>query len=189
MSAKHQRRRQADSRSGDAVSDRAALIRGWLPVIAGLVVVVGAGLWFGGLIPAGSNDGGKTASAVRGASSSSSSSWNQTLPDFISSAPAEVQEAYAFVAAHTSETQYIPCYCGCGEHSGHRWVRDCFVRDWSQSGITYDAHGSGCDICVNIALEVKNGLAKGQSLSAIRKTVDSKYASVGAGTNTPLPPS
>ncbi len=186
MSTKDRRRDGGHHTTG---ASPASLIRGWLPVIAGLVVVVGAGLWFGGLLPMGSGgDDGSKGPAAR-AASSSSSSWDQTLPDFISSAPAEVQEAYAFVAAPPSETQYIPCYCGCGEHSGHRWVRDCFVKDWSQSGITYDAHGSGCDICVNIALEVKNGLAKGQSLSTIRKTVDSKYASIGAGTDTPLPPS
>jgi len=185
MSAKNQRRRLADSTSSDAASDAAALIRGWLPVIVGLVVVVGAGLWFGGFIPTGTGENnGDAASAARG-----TSSWNQTLPSFISSAPTEVQEAYAFVAANPNETQYIPCYCGCGEHSGHRWIRDCFVKDWTASGITYDAHGSGCDICVNIALELKNGLAKGQSLATIRKTVDSKYSTYGGGTDTPLPPS
>ncbi len=192
MSTKSRKRDARDDGGGD--TGLAALLRGWLPVIVGLVVVVGAGLWFGGLIPTGTGGSdGSTASAARAVSSSasksSSTSWSETLPAFISSAPTQVQEAYAFVAAHTSETQYVPCYCGCGEHSGHRWVRDCFVKDWTASGVTYDAHGSGCDICVNIALEVKNGLAKGQSLSAIRKTVDSKYSSVGAGTDTPLPPS
>jgi len=160
-------------------------------VIASLVVVVGAGLWFGGLIPTrgGGSDAG-TASAARPASSSSSGSTSsgQAVPSFIRTASAEVQEAYAFVAAHPTETQYMPCYCGCGEHSGHRWVRDCFVKNWSQSGVTYDAHGSGCDICVNIALDVKSGLAKGQSLTAIRKAIDAKYSDVGPGTNTPLPP-
>ena len=167
-------------------NDAMTLIRGWLPVIVGLVVVVGAGLWFGGLIPTGSGgDDGSTAPAARAESSSS----KQSLPAFITGAPAQVQQAYTFVAIHTNETQYVPCYCGCGEHSGHRWVRDCFVKDWTASGVTYDDHGSGCDICVDIALEVKSGLAKGQSLATIRKTVDSKYSSAGGGTDTPLPPS
>ena len=183
MSAKKPRRAQADARGGDALSDVASLARGWLPVIVGLAVVVGAGLWFGGLIPTGADDTGGRASAAPGASSST-----QSLPSFISDAPAEVQQAYTFVAAHPDETQYVPCYCGCGEHSGHRWIRDCFVKDYTASGVTYDEHGSGCDICVNIALEVKNGLAKGQSLAAIRKTVDDKYSSVGPPTDTPLPP-
>ena len=186
-------KRRAPSREDRGDNDALTLIRGWAPLIVGLVVVVGAGLWFGGLIPTGSGGGDEgTASAARAAarssSSSSSSSSNHTLPGFISRAPGQVQEAYAFVAAHTGETQYIQCYCGCGEHSGHRWVRDCFVKDWTASGVTYDDHGSGCDICVNIALEVKSGLAKGQTLAAIRKTVDSKYSSAGGGTDTPLPP-
>ncbi|TAK57220.1 MAG: hypothetical protein EPO22_12585 [Dehalococcoidia bacterium] len=187
MSIKGRKQQKEGYAGDDAVTAIGSSIRSWLPAVIGLVVVVGAGLWFAGIVPTGSGDDGSIAPAARAASSSSSSS--QSMPSFISSAPAQVQEAYAFVAAHTGETQYIPCYCGCGEHSGHRWVRDCFVRDVTSTGITYDDHGSGCDICVNIALEVKSGLAKGQPLSAIRKTVDSKYSGAGGGTDTPLPPS
>jgi branched-chain amino acid transport system ATP-binding protein len=101
---------------------------------------------------------------------------------------ARVQEAYTYAAAHGDEMTYMPCYCGCGDHSGHRWVRDCFVKEWATGGIKYEPHGSGCDVCVSIALDVKAGLAKGQSLSAIRKYVDAKYSKLGPGTNTPLPP-
>jgi len=191
MSTKSSKRQKEEDREDGTLSSLGALVRGWAPVIVGLVVVVGAGLWFGGLIPAGGGDDRSTPStrAASSSKSSSSTSWDQALPSFITNSPTEVQEAYAFVAANPDDAQYIPCYCGCGEHSGHRWVRDCFVKEWTATGIKYDDHGSGCDICVNIALELKNGLAKGQTLPAIRKTVDSKYSKFGGGTDTPLPPS
>jgi hypothetical protein len=183
-SKKSGRRPVPASRDEGGFAALGSAMRDWLPVIVGLVVVVGAGLWFSGLIPAGT--GSSSEGTVSDASDASSSS--QSLPSFITNSPGDVQQAYTFVAAHPDETQYIPCYCGCGEHSGHRWIRDCFVKDYTASGITYDEHGSGCDICVNIALALKDGLAKGQSLATIRKTVDNMYSSVGPPTDTPLPP-
>jgi len=162
-----------------------SLLRTWLPIFVSVTVIVGAGLWFGGLMR--SRSGAERQSAPAAAFAKAAPP-NQQLPAFISGGTPRVQEAYSYAAAHGDEMTYMPCYCGCGEHSGHRWVRDCFVKEWAASGITYDPHGSGCDICVSIALDVKNGLESGQSLAAVRKAIDAKYAKYGAGTNTPLPP-
>jgi Protein of unknown function with PCYCGC motif len=163
----------------------AARLRSWLPIVVGLAVVVGTGLWFGGLLPSrsGAERQGAAPATFAGAAPS-----NQQLPAFISAAAPRVQEAYTYAAAHGDELQQMPCYCGCGVHSGHRWVRDCFVKDWTASDIKFEAHGSGCDVCVSIALDVKNGLENGQSLAAVRKFIDGKYSKLGPGTNTPLPP-
>jgi hypothetical protein len=155
-------------------------------MLVGAIAIVGAGLWFGGLLPAGG--GGEHSSAAPAPVSSTISSGQQTLPQFISAASPRVREAYDFAAGHGAELAYIPCYCGCGGHSGHRNARDCFVKQQTTSGITYDAHGSGCDVCVSIVLDVKRMQGQGQSLAAARKYIDAKYSKIGPGTDTPLPP-
>ncbi len=109
------------------------------------------------------------------------------LPSYAARAPFSVQEAYTYVAEHPETTGYIPCYCGCGRHSGHRSVHDCFVAargpDGSVAG--YDPHGAGCDMCVDIVLITKRMAGKGDSLAAVRKSVDDKYGFLGPPTNTP----
>ncbi len=110
-----------------------------------------------------------------------------SLPPYVAKAPLMVQEAYAYVAEHPETTGYIPCYCGCGRHSGHRSAHDCFVAGRGADGSVadYDPHGSGCAMCVDIVLITKRMAGKGDSLAAIRKSVDGKYGSLGPPTNTP----
>ena len=146
------------------------------------VVVLGAGLWFGGFL-----DSGKGEERSPAAASSESASRDET-PAYVTSAPARVREAYAFAASHTAELAYIPCYCGCGGHSGHRDVRDCFIKTVSADGVTYEEHGSQCDICVSIVLDTKAMLAEGKPLPEVRAAIDAAYQDVGPGTDTPLPP-
>jgi hypothetical protein len=99
-----------------------------------------------------------------------------------------VREAYDFAATHGAQLSYIPCYCGCGGHSGHRNVRDCFIKNRSASGITYEEHGSQCDVCVSIVLDAKEMLARGDTLAMVRAAIDEAYADVGPATDTALPP-
>jgi hypothetical protein len=157
-----------------------------LPLLAAAILVVVAGLWFGGLLPVGG--AGEHADVAPASVSRATPSGQQTLPQFIVAAAPRVRDAYDFAAGHSAELAYIPCYCGCGGHSGHRNVRDCFVKQQTSSGITYDDHGSGCDICVSIVLDVKTMQGQGQSLAATRKYIDATYSKIGPGTNTPLPP-
>jgi hypothetical protein len=159
----------------------------WLPAGAGAIIVIGAMLWAGGLLPSGSSSMHQAAAPA--ATSHASSADQPTLPAFLGGATSRVKEAYTYAAmADSKDLEFIPCYCGCGAHSGHRWVRDCFVKDWTSSGINWDSHAANCDICVSIALEAKKRLGEGQSVSAVRKFIDGKYGSLGPGTNTPLPP-
>ncbi|MCX9013372.1 MAG: hypothetical protein OIN89_01000 [Candidatus Methanoperedens sp.] len=63
-------------------------------------------------------------------------------------------KAYTFATEHPELLEQIPCYCGCGDHSGHRYLRDCFIHDDG----TYDEHASFCDICIGEALKVQKYL-------------------------------
>jgi len=98
---------------------------------------------------------------------------------------ADVEAAYTFAHSDAGESlQWIPCYCGCGTHSGHDNNRDCFVKP---DGTGFDEHGSQCDVCVDIALRVNRGQADGQSLQEIRASVDAAYAGY-LPTDTSMPP-
>jgi hypothetical protein len=109
-----------------------------------------------------------------------------SLPSYVVRAPFVVQEAYAYVARHPETTAYIPCYCGCGRHSDHRSVHDCFVAGRGADGsVAYDPHGSGCQMCVDIALITKRMVGDGSSLTAVRTFVDDKYSYLGPPTDTP----
>lgn len=67
----------------------------------------------------------------------------QSLADSVASAPAPVQEAYAYAVAHPDILRYIPCYCGCIA-AGHGSNEDCFVDERLASGsVVYDAMGIG----------------------------------------------
>jgi hypothetical protein len=110
------------------------------------------------------------------------------LPQFVTAAAPRAREAYEFAVARGADLAYIPCYCGCGGHSGHRDVRDCFIKQVTTSGVDYEEHGSTCDVCVAIVLDVKKMAGEGQSLAATRSYIDAKYSKIGPGTDTPLPP-
>jgi hypothetical protein len=186
MNSRSRRHGKEPSRTEAREARLAARVRGLLPVFAGAIAIIGAGLWFGGRLATGG--AGEHSNAVPQTVSSTTSPAQQTLPQFISTASPRVREAYEFAAGHGAELAYVPCYCGCGGHSGHRSARDCFVKQQTMSGITYDEHGSGCDICVSIVLDVKRMQGQGQSLAAARKYIDGKYAKIGPSTDTPLPP-
>jgi len=112
-----------------------------------------------------------------------------SLPAYVLDQPPDVQEAYLFAVERPDVLMWIPCYCGCGGHSGHKSSRDCFVKGGNTPGqLQFDEHGSQCDICVGIALDAKRMSEEGRSLRAIRDYIDATYGSVGPGTDTPLPP-
>ena len=184
MDSRSRRQGQGASHQAAPGAGLAARARGFLPLAAGAVLVIGAGLWFGGLFPG----GGSSSPNVPAAAMRDPHTTPESLPQFIADAPDRVREAYAFAATAGADLVYIPCYCGCGEHSGHRYVLDCFIKHETASGIEYDSHGSGCDVCVGIVLDAKQKLAEGQTLSQVRRFIDAKWSSAGPGTNTPLPP-
>jgi hypothetical protein len=101
------------------------------------------------------------------------------FPSFVYTNPLTLK-AYTYATEHPDILEQIPCYCGCGGHSGHRFLRDCFVRDdW-----TYDNHASFCDTCVGEAIKVQEYLAQGKTLKEARALIDQEYGSLYPGQNT-----
>ena len=102
---------------------------------------------------------------------------------------AKTQAAYEFAARHPEVLHYIPCYCGC-ERSGHAGNHDCFVRSRDANGkVTWDSHGYGCAICIDVAYSAMQMHNSGASVAQIRKVVDQQYAArLPSKTPTPLPP-
>jgi hypothetical protein len=65
-----------------------------------------------------------------------------TLPSYVLSSPAGVQEAYIYAVEHPEVLQHIPCYCGCGDpRFGHESNWNCFVQSMAGSSVVYDPHG------------------------------------------------
>lgn len=193
MNSRSRRHGEAKSQAEVQEARIGSQVRRNLPVLLGAVAIVGAGLWFAGLLPPGGGaERPEAAPASVSQSTSNQSTSNGTtsgqLPRFVTAAGSRAQAAYEFAAGHGAELEYIPCYCGCGDHSGHRNVRDCFIKTQTLTSITYDNHGADCYVCVEIVLDVKAQLGEGQPLAAVRSYIDGKYSKVGPGTDTPLPP-
>jgi hypothetical protein len=109
----------------------------------------------------------------------------QSLPEYVLASDANTQMAYQFAVDRPDVMKWMACYCGCGDHAGHKSALNCFVKD---GGKEFDRHGANCDMCVSIALDARAMTAEGRSLSEIRSYIDGKYSYVGPGTDTPLPP-
>jgi hypothetical protein len=103
------------------------------------------------------------------------------LPSYAYTNPLTLK-AYRYATEHPEMLEQIPCYCGCGGHSGHRFLRDCFIHDdW-----TYDDHASFCDVCIGEAIKVQDYLAQGKTLKEARLLIDEEYSKKGGDrTNTP----
>src|SRR3989304_2587676 len=53
------------------------------------------------------------------------------MPDYVMSAPEDVRMAYQFAMDHPNIMMWMPCYCGCGQHSGHKSAKNCFIKEGS----------------------------------------------------------
>ncbi len=94
------------------------------------------------------------------------------FPSYVYTNPLTLK-AYTYATEHPDVLEQIPCYCGCGGHSGHRFLRDCFIHDdW-----TYDEHASFCDVCVGESIKVQDYLASGKTLKEARALIDQEYGS------------
>ncbi len=109
------------------------------------------------------------------------------FPGFVLGAPLAVREAYAYAVEDPGRLQLIPCYCGCGQHSGHTSVYNCFVQRMPSSGYpeVFDSHGANCQMCVDIVLDTKVLLQQGGTLQEARQKVVERYSGLGSPTNTP----
>ena len=97
--------------------------------------------------------------------------------------------AYQFAMDRPDIMMWMPCYCGCGGHSGHKSAKNCFIKESSTAGnVQFDEHGASCEMCVTIALDTKRMTAEGRSLKEMRTYIDDKFGDIGPGTDTPMPP-
>ena len=55
-------------------------------------------------------------------------------PAYVTNAPPEVKTLYEFQITHGDLMKYMPCYCGCGQQSGHKNNRDCYVQTVKPDG-------------------------------------------------------
>ncbi len=122
---------------------------------------------------------GTTSSSTSTQNSTSTSADQIKFPSFVYTNPLTLK-AYTYATEHPDMLEQIPCYCGCGGHSGHRFLRDCFIHDdW-----TYDEHASFCDVCVGEAIKVQDYLSQGKTLTEARALIDQEYAAKYPGQNT-----
>lgn len=152
--------------------------------VAGLIVLAGMGAIY--LTAGGSGSDSPSHTAAPGTQAAVAS--NVMLPDYVMAAPRDTQMAYQFALDRPDVMMWVPCYCGCGGHSGHKNARDCFVKESTATSTKFDEHGAGCGVCVGIAVEAKRLTEEGKSLRQIRAAVDEKFGAIGPGTDTPLPP-
>jgi len=97
-----------------------------------------------------------------------------------------VAAVYEFAARHPEVLQYVPCFCGCERH-GHNGNHDCFVKSRDANGrVTWDSHGYGCAVCIDVARDAMQMFNSGASLTAIRAAIDKKYGA--SSMPTPKPP-
>jgi hypothetical protein len=108
-------------------------------------------------------------------------------PAFVRALPDDWQAAYRFALERPDVIGWMPCNCGCAE-SGHRSNLDCFFIHREDGTITFEEHGSYCDICVETSNLAAKLLREGRTLAEIRAAVDSTFGGGGHGTDTPLPP-
>jgi Protein of unknown function with PCYCGC motif len=156
----------------------------------------------GALMPACSSDGETTPATLKAPMSSVPQAPPQPLsfqvaPDlppvpgniYTAARPAEVvKAAYLFAAQHPEVLQYMPCFCGC-ERGGHRGNDDCFVsaRDAAGKPSQWEQHGMVCEVCLDVATQVRQMHNSGASITTIRDAIEKKYAGAPNHTPTPLP--
>jgi hypothetical protein len=104
----------------------------------------------------------------------------EELPSFAYNS-AKTLEGYRIATQIPHVLEAVPCYCGCGTQSGHRHLKDCFIKPDG----SFDDHGSGCVLCDREAIDVKNWLDQNVPIKEIRARIDEKYKKYGPATKTP----
>lgn len=121
-------------------------------VAAGLalsLIAVATGVWLtairGGGSPSSGAGGESTDFSARFAAYRPAPEPNGNLakvvwPEFVTQAGPEVKRLYEFQITHGELMRYMPCFCGCGQNSGHRNNRDCYIRRVNPDGsVVFDS--------------------------------------------------
>ena len=101
------------------------------------------------------------------------------FPEFVYYSP-KAERGYRLAVQNQQLLASMPCYCGCGAmpEDPHRSLLDCFVNDDG----SFDSHASGCELCVDIAVDAAQWRDAGKSVAEIRSLIDAKYQSYGPST-------
>jgi hypothetical protein len=86
--------------------------------------------------------------------------------------PEHISAHYRFAAEHPHAYRAVPCFCGCDATLEHRFLLDCFVR---ASDGRWEAHASGCAVCIRESEIIRSMLAEGASIGQIRAEVIGRY--------------
>ena len=146
---------------------RSPLLRGVFLIAAGVAMLALAGAC-GGSTPAGASDPAVDAPPPVAATVD------------LNTLPAATATLYRVVDANAAVAARLACYCGCGPAQGHRSLADCFL---TPSG-AYDAHASGCGVCLGEAQQMRTLLDSGADVPAIRQQIDARWSSSGPATET-----
>jgi hypothetical protein len=111
--------------------------------------------------------------SLRGASNETETSVQLSKSDGVLS-PSIFDDAKTRAAYQTAKDipevlEQLPCFCGCMAHFGHKNNLFCFK----------DQHGSGCDLCQDIALDARKMHDQGMSIAQIQEQIKAKYANRG----------
>jgi hypothetical protein len=79
---------------------------------------------------------------------------------------AKTRAAYQAAKDIPEVLEQLPCFCGCMSHYGHKNNLFCFK----------DQHGSGCDLCQDIALDARKMHDQGMSIAQIQEQIKAKYS-------------
>lgn len=111
------------------------------------------------------------------------------LPNFLKDSTDGMKAVYTTAAEHKELLEYIPCYCGCAESGNHKDNYDCYIYENKKNGeVVWDAHGTGCSVCIETTAESVSQFNEGKSIKEIRQYIDKKYKEGFAKpTPTPMP--
>ena len=100
------------------------------------------------------------------------------IPNLVPRSAEFITEAYAFAARNPDVLEFVPCFCGC-ETAGHRGNADCFVRSRNADGSvkTWETHGMGCAVCIDVAHDAAQLHRSGASVRDVRAAIEAKYES------------
>ena len=102
------------------------------------------------------------------------------LPDYAYRSPLALK-GYQVALAEGELLSRLPCYCGCGQDSRYRSLRDCFLTDQGE----FPSHGANCQDCLEEVEDAARWKDGGLSTREIRELIDGKYEGRGPPTDTP----
>lgn len=115
------------------------------------------------------------------------------MPDFLvnfdSPRADKIRTQYQGAIDHYDAYSHIPCYCGCAIYTtSHRSLAQCFIKEKTDSELTFTDHSTSCDLCQTAAQMTLDGPAQNTPLKDIRAAIFDKLDYTGIWTDTPPVP-